>query len=557
MQKNVRKINPIGSTLKNASRLKEIVSVFARHGFENLAERARLGRFVIEKLTRHDLENLSVPERLRLSFEELGPTFVKLGQLLATRPDLLPADFCEEFKKLHDQVTTLPFEKMKPQIENHFEKPMETIFQSFDPQPIGAASIAQVYQAVLRTGEPVVVKVQRPGIVDVIYKDLNVIYTLAELLDAYVPETRIYNPRGIVDEFFKTLSLETNFVVEANNMRKFQENFKKNEKIKIPKVYHEFTGEKVLVMEKLKGLPFSSPQALQQEGLDTEELIKTGIQCYYQMVFKDGFFHGDMHPGNLFVLDDGRLGLIDFGVVGRLNPKTQSAITSMLIALATEDYDRLAYEYVDLAPYNEHVDVDAVSRQVRDLIAPYYGLNIGEVNTGKLLLESTSVAAENNLVLPSELVMFFKSIINIESLGKMIRPDFDVLKYSLDFIKEIAQHKYESTKMAKELGLILRDSQSLLQTLPRSIKQMIRKWNSPDYKTKIQIEELPEIRYTLYQSSSLIFLGLIITGLILSSSLIVAWSGNSSLDSVPAIAVVGYVIAVFLGFLAFINYIKR
>ncbi|MEZ4872878.1 MAG: hypothetical protein R2827_11720 [Bdellovibrionales bacterium] len=224
---------------------------------------------------------------------------------------------------------------------------------------------------------------------------------------------------------------------------------------------------------------------------------------------------------------------------------------------ATEDYDRLAYEYVDLAPYNENVDVDRLSRQIRDLLAPYYGLNIGEVNTGKLLLETTSVAAENNLTLPSELVMFFKSIINIEALGKLIRPDFDVLAYSLDFAEEIVHHKYDSKNVAKEIGLVLRDTQSLVQALPRNLKQMIRKWNSPDHRLKIDINELYELRHSLKQSSSLLFLGLIITGLLLSSSIVVSTSGSTTIDQMPLLALIGYITAMILSIAAFINYIKR
>lgn len=542
-------------TIKNVGRLKTILSVFARYGFESFVEKAKLGRFILEKITKIDLDKYTTEERLRMSFEELGPTFIKLGQLLATRPDLIPVSYCDEFKKLHDNVTTIPFVQMREVVEKHFDNDLEEVFASFDPDPIGAASIAQVYKATLRTGERVVVKVQRPGIVDVIFKDLNVLYALAELVNQYIPEARIYNPVAVVDEFFKSLELETNFIVEANNIQRFQKNFIKWKEVKIPEVYLSHSGRNVLVMEQLEGKPFSNPTALDQKGIDRKKLIEVGIRCYFKMVFKDGFFHGDMHPGNLFVMSDGRLGLIDFGQVGRLNQKTRIAISNMLVALATEDYDRFAYEYIDLAPFSEYVDVDVLSRQIRDLLSPYYGLTIGDVNTGQLLLQTTTVAVKNKLQIPPELVLFFKSIINIEILGKMINKDFDALDYALQFSKELAAAKLDPTNAFKDFASLTRETNSLLASLPRYIKQMLRRWNSPDHLTKISIREIQDLRKSLNHSSSLLFLGIVIGCLILSSSILVIADGSA--ETIPTISWAGYITATLLGFIAVIDYIKR
>lgn len=542
-------------TFKNAGRLKTILGVFARHGFENFVEKAKLGRFVLEKISKVDLDKYTMEERLRMSFEELGPTFIKLGQLLATRPDLIPQNFCDEFKKLHDNVQTVPFSQMREVIEEHFDNDIEEVFASFDPDPIGAASIAQVYKATLRTGERVVVKVQRPGIVDVIYKDLNVLYALAELIDNYIPESRIYNPTGVVDEFFKSLELETNFIVEANNIARFQKNFQKWKDVKIPEVYLSHSGRSVLVMEQLFGMPFSNPKALDQKNIDRRKLIDVGIRCYFKMVFKDGFFHGDMHPGNLFALSDGRLGLIDFGQVGRLNPRTRAAISNMLVALATEDYDRFAYEYIDLAPFSEHVDVDVLSRQIRDLLSPYYGLTIGDVNTGQLLLQTTSVAVKNKLQIPTELVLFFKSIVNIEVLGKQIDKDFDALEYALDFSKEMFASKVDPGSIFKDFSNLTRETNSLLASLPRHIKQILRRWNSPDHSIRMSIPEVQDLRKSMNHSSSLLFLGIVIGCLILSSSILVVADGSA--ETIPTISIIGYTISVLLSFIAVIDYIKR
>ena len=365
-----KKANP----LKNAVRLKKIMTVFARHGFQDLVERTGLSKVgLVEKIVPVVVnDKRSVSERLTSCFEELGPTFVKLGQLLATRPDLTPAGWVDDFKKLHDQVQTLPWQDIESALNAHFGKAVSEVFASFDEQPLAAASIAQVHKAVLKSGDKVVVKIQRPKIEPVILEDLSILYTLAELLEKYVPESKLYNPVAVVDEFARTLELETNFIIEANNIRRFQDNFKEEPNIKVPDVYAELSGKRVLVLEELEGIPLSHQNALDQEGINPESVLKVGLRCYLKMVFTDGLFHGDLHAGNMFVLPNNRIGLIDFGVVGRLNRKTQSSIANMLVALAGEDYDRLAYEYMDLAPYAPQVDPDLFARDLRDLIAPYY-----------------------------------------------------------------------------------------------------------------------------------------------------------------------------------------
>ena len=547
-----------GSPFKSAARLQKIVRVFVKHGFENFAHRARLGRFIPERFLSPSFDQYTTAERLRMAFEQLGPAFVKLGQLLATRPDLIPKDISEEFKKLHDQVSVLPFSEIEPVMKEHFKGDISDVFKDFDDTPIGAASISQVYQATLKSGQPVVIKVQRPWVSQRIQEDIHVLYTLARLLDRYVPESRVYNPVGIIDEFFRTLELETNFIVEANNIRRFKINFSKESQIKIPHVYNEYSGKKILVMEKLEGIPLSHKEALEQEGIDREEILKTGLRCYMKMVFRDGLFHGDLHAGNLFVLPDNRVGLIDFGIVGRLNRKTQTSIVNMLLALASEDYERLAYEYVDLAPYTDRVDVDRLSRELRDIIAPYYGLTTQHVDVGKVLMDSTSLGSRHQLVLPSELVLFFKSLMAVETMGKLIFKDFDFISHSLGFIYEIAKARYEPKKLAKEAVSIARDVNSLILDLPRQFKQFLRRMNSPDFSFEIDVHGLQDIRRSIEASSNILFLGLIIGSLILSASLIMVFDkGPTFLDIMPLWSFIGYSLATIFGFAAFVNYTRK
>ncbi len=538
--------------------MRTIVGVFARHGFYQLLERVNLGKFLIERLSpREGIENLSIPERLRLSFEELGPTFVKFGQLLASRPDLVPEDYVNEFKRLHDQVTPLPFSTILDVLDKEYGNQGSAIFKEIDPIPLGSASIAQVHTAKLINSDEVVIKVQRPGLNTIIHDDLNVMYFIAELFESYIPDLRTLNPVGIVNEFFRTLQMETNFVIEGNNIRRFQKNFESEAKIIIPKVYLEHTTERVLVLEALKGIPLSQPGALQQPGTQGTEIVKLGLRAYIKMVFSDGLFHGDLHAGNFFVFPENRIGLIDFGVVGRLNPRTQTAIANMLLALSREDYERLAYEYVDLAPFNERINVDFFAKDLREMIAPFYGLSLKNVNIGKLLMSSSGIASKYGLIVPTDLMLFFKSIVNIEGIGRMGDKDFDFLEHAIDLAEELVKKSFEAGKLTNELANITRESRNLISALPRQINLLFRKLNNPDQAIKIQIKEMQELKRSVEISFNLLFLGIIIGSLILSASLIYVEGRGAKIMAMPTLSFFGYTLSAVLGIAAFINYIRK
>lgn len=544
----------IGRTIQNAARMRVILSVFAKHGFSNLLERVNLGRFLLERMTSSgDVEQKSVAERARISFEELGPTFVKLGQLLAGRPDLVPEEFVEEFSRLHDKVQPLPFATVLEVIRESFGDDYAQIFVEIDERPLGSASIAQVHRARLADGSSVVVKVQRPGIIDTIRDDLNVLFFLAELIETYIPEARIFNVVGIVEEYQRSLTLETNFIVEANSLRKFAQNFADDPLIKIPKVYLDLTRDRVLTMEAIEGIPLSSEAAMRQPGLNPDDVFKAGFNAYLKMVFVHGLFHGDLHAGNLLICPDGKIGLIDFGVVGRLNSKTQSAVAQMLIALSREDYDRLAFEYMDLAPFNDAVDVDHVARDLRGLLAPFFGLTMKDVNLGQILLSSSSVAARHQLMLPSELMLFFKSLVGIESLGRRINPDFDVLAHVNSFASELLTARYQPGKLFQDGQMILRETQALLNQLPRQTHHLLRRLNSPGAEWKISVRESDQLRQVISMSFNLLFLGIIISTLILSAAIV--YSQGEPRQEGVAIALV--LLAWGLGTVAFINYIRK
>ena len=492
-----------------------------------------------------------------MAFEELGPTFVKLGQLLASRPDLIPEDFVEEFKRLHDQVATVPFSEIEKVLERQFGAGVATVFKWIDPRPLAAASIAQVHRATLLDGTEVVVKVQRPGIEETISEDVSVLYWIAEALRKYAPEARMYNPVGIVDEFFRSLELETNFIVEANNIRRFKENFRSDSSVVIPDVFMAHSGRRALVLEALNGIPLSQKHAFEQSGVDRQAVMRAGIRCYFKMVFRDGLFHGDLHAGNLFILPDNRIGLVDFGIVGRLSKRTQASIANMFLALYSEDYERLAYEYVDVAPYHDGIDVDEFGRDLRDLLAPYFGLSMKNVDFGRLLMDSTVLAARHRVQLPSELMLFFKSIMTVEGMGRAVVGDFDLLAYGMEFASELVKTRYEPVKVRDDLLRLVGESGSFVFALPRQLRVLTRKLTRPGFAVRVSLVEADDLRRSLETSSNIIFLGLIIGSLILGASLNMFLKEGPYVFQMPALSAVLYGIAASLGLVAFYTYIKK
>lgn len=482
------------------------MAVFAKNGFQDLINKIKLGKFLLRRWIPSDLQELSAPVRFRMSLEELGPTFVKLGQLLASRPDLIPEEFCLELQRLHDQVEPVSYAAIRQVIEQQFGCGLHEIFPTFEEKPLASASIAQVHRAHLADGTEVVVKVQRPGIGAVIKEDLGVLEQMASLLDRYVPESRIYNPKALVKEFGRTLALELNFIVEANNIKRFRHNFADDDCIVIPQVFYEISGEKVLVMEALQGRPLSSPQALDQEGVEPQAVLQLGVRTYLKMVYTHGFFHGDLHAGNLFILPDSKIGLIDFGVVGRLTRRTRSAIASMFMALAEEDFERMAYVYVDLAPYNEHVDVDGFAQDLAYILGPYVGLTMKHLNLGHILMESTSLAAKHGLILPAELILFFKSIVSIEGVGRRISDDFDFMEESIRYSKHLIQSGVDAKKISQDMGIFLKDINQFLYAFPRQLRQTLRRINHPEFAIKTEERNMELIEAAIDRGFRRLFL---------------------------------------------------
>ncbi|MEE6251134.1 MAG: AarF/ABC1/UbiB kinase family protein [Bdellovibrionota bacterium] len=556
---NLQRNQWIGGTLKSANRLRQIVAVFAKHGFQNIVEELELGKyFFLEKFSGSSMEqSFTTAERLRMALESLGPTWIKFGQMLASRPDLVPETFMSELKKLQAQVPAMPFETVQRILNEEYERPVSEIYREIEPIPLGAASIAQVHKASLHTGEEVVLKVQRPNLEEAINDDLQVLYTLSLLLEKYRPELRVLNLSSMVEEFASAIEQELDFYIEANNMDRFRKNFFADPHVVIPKVYNDLSTSKVLVQEELKGKNLNDPEAFNQKGIYPHDVIQIGIRAFFKMIFKDGVFHADLHEGNIFVLPDQQIGLIDFGMIGYLSQKSRDSIAGIMMSIGNEDYEQLAFEFLELSPYSYDCDVDAFTHEIQGLFAPYHGLSFANFQIGKLLLDATRVAGKHGISLPSDLMLLFKSILTIEGMGRSLGEDFDLLSFSNEFAVEVIKSKYNFDRLAKNLGMITKDSAALLTGLPRHARQALRKLNSPNFHWKLQVEEMHELKRGVEKGSNIIFLGLVISSMLISATGAMFIPNSTLIGGIPAISAILYGLATFTGFVAVYNYIRK
>ena len=422
---------------------------------------------------------------------------------------------------------------------------LEDAYSSFEPKPLAAASIGQVHEAVLLTGEKVVVKVQRPEIEKVIETDISLLAFLMGRLEKYFPETRVIRPTVIVDEFFRTLSYELDYIIESNNISKIAENSLNMPEIVIPHVYRSLTTHKIITLEKFEGIRVTDMKALDAAGIDKKRVVEIGAKAFFRWVMIDGLFHGDLHGGNVFILPGNRLGIVDFGIVGRLSQKSRDQLATMVMSLLIEDYENLCYEYAELGAAGASIDFDGFQREVRNTLSPYMGLALSDVNVGKILIEATKIAAKFNIQVPGDWMLVFKAILTIEGMGRTLDPDFDLLSTGQDLVKDLVKNQYSMQRISKEFLWITKDLAALFKVLPRQLRWMFKKFNSNDFAFEIKSPDLREIKGQLDINGRRMSLSILISGLFISSSVALHNASDRLWGGYPAVAVAFFSLGCF------------
>jgi ubiquinone biosynthesis protein len=540
--------------IQDLNRLRQIATIAARHGFGAYLDQSRLGELLgsgeAEAVRRAAAgaepagpePDHRTAQRFRQLLVDLGPTFIKLGQVLSSRPDMLPAHWVEELSALQDAVPPFPIAEVREEIERGLGRPVEGCFAELYPAPLASASIAQVHRARTHGGDVVVVKVQRPRIRQRIESDVAILYQLARLVEAVVEETGVYTPTGIVEEFDRTIHEELDFTNEARNAQAMAEAAKDRSFLVIPRVYPDLCSGSVLTLEYVEGVKVSDITTAQ--GYDFEQVARNIIEAAFRQLFEDGLFHGDPHPGNILVLAQNRIALLDFGLVGRLTRPMQEALVSLIMATALRDADTVAHVLNRIGSPEEHTPIKEFRGDVAIIFDRYLGLKLGEIHTSTLLRDLLDMAVRHKVRVPKEYAVLSKACISVEGIIRRLYPKLDILEVGLPYAKELLVARLTpggdaSGAMMKSLLKL----QTLAEEVPAQLQQILVDIESGKFRVNVRSPELDRIANNVRALGMTLFLGLVASGLTIGGFLVFArdfagWRGLPFLAG-AALAVAG------------------
>ncbi|MBI5885637.1 MAG: 2-polyprenylphenol 6-hydroxylase [Deltaproteobacteria bacterium] len=540
-------------TIRNIGRLNKIVRTLIRYGFGGLVHEMRLVPFIstIDRLflVRKKGRGKSVPQRIRLVLEELGPTFIKLGQLASTRADLLPADWIEEMKKLQDMVPPVAFDEVRKTVEKSLKAPLGTLFLSFDQTPVASASIAQVHFAELRDGRKVAVKVRRPGIAPLIEADVSVMRTIAEFLEKYVPASRRYRPIEVVNEFARVIDIEQDLTIEGVNINRFESLFKDDTRLKVPHVYWDYTTTEVLTLERIAGTPIDEAAELTRRGLDVRTVAMNGVELFFRQVFEFGVFHADLHPGNLFVRDDGVIVYLDFGIVGRLDRDLRHYLANMLYYLVRKDYYRMAVLHREMGLIDQDVSIAEFEEALRDIAEPIFGRTLEHISISTLLMKLLHTARHFKMALQPNLLLLQKSMVIIEGVGRQLYPDINMWEVAKPLIyKWMFKEKFSPKTFAEKR---LKDAGELADAafdLPIRVNETLKRTLRDELKISFVHHRLEIIADEMEGAGRRIGGGFLAGSLVVAATVVTlaVRAGASVFLGIPPLAWIGYGLAVIV-----------
>jgi ubiquinone biosynthesis protein len=493
--------------LRTIGRLLQIQRVLVRHGLDEIILATHLLRplrfaFYLSPATWFERrKGGSRGERIRLALEELGPIFVKFGQALSTRRDLLPADIADELEKLQDRVPPFPGSQAREVVERAYRRPVQEVFEQFDEQPLAAASIAQVHTARLRSGEEVVVKVIRPGVRARIETDLEVMYELARLARDYASGSERLRPVEVVQEYEKTILDELDLLREAANAAQLKRNFEGSDLLYVPEVYWDYCRRDVMVMERIHGVLVNDLAELQRRGANIQLLAENGVKIFFTQVFRHNFFHADMHPGNIFVRledpDRPQYAAVDFGIVGSLDARDQHYLAENFLAFFDRDYHRVARLHVDSGWVPPDTRVDELEAAVRTVCEPIFNKPLAEISFGQVLLRLFETARRFQMKVQPQLILLQKTLLQIEGLGRQLYPQLDLWKTAQPVLKEWAADRLSGRSLAQQLRQQLPDLSESVRMLPQVLQQFVQQASEGRFRLKVEATGLEELRREL------------------------------------------------------------
>ena len=544
----------VNRNIRTIRRYRTILGVLIKYGFGHFVEQLNIDYYLelgkrivtLDKIPK-DLERLSQSQRLRLVMEELGPTFIKLGQLLSTRPDVLGKEYIHEFSKLQDKVPAVNIEEINAQIQRELGYPAQELFAEFSSEPLAAASIAQVHRGKLKSGEEVVLKVRRPGIVKIVETDIDVLMGLAYLIEQHVPAVALYDPVGLVKEFRRSIMRELNFTREGRTVDRFAVNFAQSETVYTPKIFWEYTGDMVLTMEYVDGIKISAIEELSDHGYDLKEIARRGADAFLKQVLDFGLFHADPHPGNVFILPEQVICMLDYGMVGRLGQDLKDQLIDLLQALLNKDVDRIISQLLYSGELTDESDLKSLKRDLHDFIEDYYDILLQDIKVGKLLSEFIEILTHHRIHFPADFMILAKALVIMEGVGRQLDPDFNMINHMRPYVNKLVLERFSPKNITEQAGRIIQDYTALAKNLPHDVKEFINRLNRNKFKIDLEHRGLEKLVTDLDRSSNRVSFAVVIGSLIVGSSLVMQIDKGPMILGFPLLGLLGYSIAGFLG----------
>ena len=545
--------------VNDLERFSEILGVLFEEGFEYIIHEIRLiGKVPVSKRVKSSLkksEQRSPEEKLRRTLERLGPTFIKFGQMLSVRPDLLPKSYIRELEKLQDGVEPFAWEKVKEIVEKELRQKIPSVFSSFDKEPIASASISQVHRATLKSGEHVAVKVQRPAIVKIMLADIDIMKYFAKLLNRYYPKIRPYQPQRIIEEFEAWTRKELDFRLEAKNAIGFYHNFEGDKTVRIPKVFLEHSTEKVLVSEYIDGIELHNVKALRKRGVDFDKVMENGFNAILKQVFEFGLFHADPHPGNILVLKDNSVAFVDFGIVGHFDDKLKNQAIDVISGIFTQDADLVLDTLLEMGMQAD-TDKDALRDEIKQIIDPIKYMKLREEKISSVMEDLISIAMKYKVRIPPSFVLFGKTLVTLEGVALEYDPQFPIIEKAKPFIEKLLLKRYSPKEQLKGMMHEVKKYKKFIQQFPDKASRALDTLERGKLEIHLEDTDISRLSHEIDKSSNRIAYGLVISGLLIASSYLVQIEKGPFVYGIPLIAFGTFVAAAILGFVLLISIIR-
>lgn len=542
-------------SFRSFRRYNQILRVFVRYGFEDIVSSMiskgsfRWFRMFIPRTTRKRAKLHTKWEKMRLVCEELGPTFVKFGQILSNRSDLLPKELVEEFSKLQDNVPPFSGIVARKTLEAELNKSVDVLFVKFDIEPFASASMAQVHKAVLKNGDKIALKIQRPGIREVIIEDIRVMYSLAAILEKRIPSSKAFDPTGLVKHFEESIFKELDFIHESINLQRFYSNLENDKKevgTTCPKVYQEFTTKQVLTMQFVNGIKISNYDLLKEAGHDRKVIAHKLAVSYIKQVFEYGFFHADLHPGNILVLPNGELCFLDFGLMGSIIPRDIEMFGRLFVSVKNKDVRKIIRALQQMSGAIAIKDMRALEYEINEFVNSYSVLSVHKNEMSTVLMQLHEIINKHGLNVPSHFFLLARSMVTVEGVIHNLDPDLDLLGIAKPFMNNIIRKKFNPLAWGKKMVNTIYEFGAHMEDFPRDLKNAIRRINSGQISVNLNHQGIDPVVHTVNRVTKQIVSAILAIGVFIGSVLMIIYEVGPKWNSYSSLGIIGVILAIII-----------